>query len=273
MKKHHPDVASSSAPSADLFRDVMEAYGVLSVSESRANYDILRQKNPAAYAEVDEAEWAKETRFDLRDASGNVAIKTPAADSYAAERGAELAMQRKKFNANHLGMYRGGLPRPGKGPIRGNSLGNIGEFHQPKVHNMMENYHQDSKLVSSEDAVKFKAWMNSDKVDFNRSKPFYAAYHDKNFEFLRERMYWLGLLGVFFLIGYGSSKLTCEMDRWARNDRMMNIHDKPGHHYHNRGGVLIEKHFIGFEKYHKNLDSMMAWYVKAYPAVLGDQAK
>jgi hypothetical protein len=244
----------------------MEAYGVLSQSESRANYDIIRMKNPAAFAEVDEAEWAKESRFDLRDKSGNTAVKAPAADSYAAERMAELAMQRKKFNANHLGMYMGGLPRPGKGSIRGKALGHVGEFHQPHVHNFIENYHQDSKLVSSEDAVKFKAWMGSDKTDFNRSKPFYAAYHDKNFEFLTERMYWLGLLGVFMAIGYGSGKWTCETDRWARADRMTNIAEKPGHHYHNRGGVLIEKQFIGFEKYHKNLDGMMAWYAKAYPA-------
>ena len=73
-------------------------------------------------------------------------------------------------------------------------------------------------------------------------------------------MYWLGLLGVFMLLGYGSSKWQCESDRWARSDRMTNIADKPGHHYHNRGGILIEKQFVGFEKYHKNLDGMMAWY-------------
>ena len=119
----------------------MEAYGVLSQSESRANYDIIRMKNPAAFADVDEAECAKESRFDLRDKSGNTAVKAPAADSYAAERMAELAMQRKKFNANHLGMYMGGLPRPGKGSIRGKALGHVGEFHQPHVHNFIENYH------------------------------------------------------------------------------------------------------------------------------------
>ena len=48
---------------------------------------------------------------------------------------------------------------------------------------------------------------------------------------------------------------------------MQNIESLPGHHFHNRGGVLIQKGFIGFEKYHKNLDDMMAWYKKAYPAI------
>ena len=50
-KKYHPDVRSSEKgtehqPNADLFRDVVEAYQVLSQSNSRANYDLSRKKNP-----------------------------------------------------------------------------------------------------------------------------------------------------------------------------------------------------------------------------------
>jgi hypothetical protein len=37
--------------------------------------------------------------------------------------------------------------------------------------------------------------------------------------------------------------------RW---DRMENLKDKPAYHYSNRGGVLIEKQFVGFEKYFRN---------------------
>jgi hypothetical protein len=47
----------------------------------------------------------------------------------------------------------------------------------------------------------------------------------------------------------------------------------PGHHFHNRGGVLIEKKFQGFEKYHKNADEMMAWYARTYPAICGEAAE
>jgi len=43
----------------------------------------------------------------------------------------------------------------------------------------------------------------------------------------------------------------------------------PGHHFINRGGVLIQKKFVGFEKYYKNADEMMAWYYRAYPSILG----
>ena len=50
-KKHHPDVRSSADagdashdPDVEKFRDVVEAYQVLSVRESRAAFDISRKK-------------------------------------------------------------------------------------------------------------------------------------------------------------------------------------------------------------------------------------
>lgn len=39
----------------------------------------------------------------------------------------------------------------------------------------------------------------------------------------------------------------------------------PAHHFTNYGGVLIKKDFIGFEKYHKNNDELIAWYRRAFP--------
>jgi hypothetical protein len=54
VKLHHPDVAGSSQPDNDKFRDVMEAFGVLSVRESRVNYDLLRRKNPDNFRVISE---------------------------------------------------------------------------------------------------------------------------------------------------------------------------------------------------------------------------
>jgi molecular chaperone DnaJ len=54
VKQHHPDVAGSSQPDSDKFRDVMEAFGVLSVRESRVNYDLLKRKNPENFREISE---------------------------------------------------------------------------------------------------------------------------------------------------------------------------------------------------------------------------
>ena len=45
-------------------------------------------------------------------------------------------------------------------------------------------------------------------------------------------------------------KYEVESDRWRRTERMEDLKNLPGHHFHNRGGVLVKKEFVGFEKYH-----------------------
>ena len=140
----------------------MEAFSVLSVRESRVNFDLLKKKNPSRYEETSEEQFAKEHRVDLRDEAGNIPQKVKSPGSYAAERMAELKQQRALYNVNDLGYYRGGLPGKDRGTVRGSALGAPGEFHQPRVHNFLNNYHQDSSMVTSEDTVKFKAYMTSD---------------------------------------------------------------------------------------------------------------
>ena len=75
VKMHHPDVVGGEQPDAQKFRDVMEAFGVLSVRESRANFDLLKKKNPSKFEESSEEQFAKEHRVDLRDESGNTPSK------------------------------------------------------------------------------------------------------------------------------------------------------------------------------------------------------
>jgi len=49
-KRHHPDVRAADPtdhqPDIEKFRDIVEAYKVLSVPESRAAFDLNRKKNP-----------------------------------------------------------------------------------------------------------------------------------------------------------------------------------------------------------------------------------
>ena len=50
-KKYHPDVRAAEEgvthePDVEKFRDVVEAYQVLSVRESRTAFDYTRKKNP-----------------------------------------------------------------------------------------------------------------------------------------------------------------------------------------------------------------------------------
>ena len=243
----------------------MEAYGVLSVSESRANYDLMKRKNPDAYREISQAEFDRRYSVDKRDEAGNTPIASPKAGSYAETRLKELKEQRKKYNVDDFGYYRGGLPQKKKGPVRGNSLGRPGYFHQPSVHNFLNNYHADAKLVDSEDAVKFGAWMQSDKVDFQQTKPSHPMYYDRDLDFMKDRSFWLRmiLLSLFGLWVWG--KYGVERARWMRWERVEKIEDLPEHHFHNRGGVLVKKQFAGFEKIHKNKEEVVNWYRKAYP--------
>ena len=212
-KKFHPDVVGGSAPDADKFRDVMEAYAVLSVMSSRANYDILRKKDPESFREVDQREFDKMYNRDARDEMGNVPMSAPAPGSYAEERLAELKQQREQYNVNHIGLYRGGVPKKGRGPIRGNAIGRPGEFHSPKTHNFLNFYHPDAKIVNSEDAVKFKAFMVSDKDDFNLTRPSHPMYYDRNMDFMKDRSFWLSLLMTIFLGLYAVNRLEVEKAR------------------------------------------------------------
>ena len=82
-------------PDADKFRDVMESFSVLSVRESRVNYDLLKRKQPQDFVVQSEQNFNKDRRPDLRDAAGNTPFTAPSVESYAAERMAELAEQRK----------------------------------------------------------------------------------------------------------------------------------------------------------------------------------
>jgi curved DNA-binding protein CbpA len=118
-------------PNADLFREVVEAYQVLSVAQSRANYDLSRKKNPDLYKPMSAAEFDMTLRRDKRDRSGVIPKDKPARGSYAEDRLNQLKKDREQYSVNQLGYYKGGLPNKGKGPIRGKALGNPGEFHSP----------------------------------------------------------------------------------------------------------------------------------------------
>jgi len=133
------------------------------------------------------------------------------------------------------------------------------------MHNFLEYYHPDAKTVTSEDSVKFKAYMNSDKSEFNRSRPVHPMYYDRDFDFMKDRNYWLMfILGSMFVM-YLNRRYQVENDRWVMWERKQNIQDLPAHQYHNHGGVLVKKQFVGFEKYHRNLNDMMDWYKKSSP--------
>jgi DnaJ-class molecular chaperone len=74
-KRHHPDVQGDSSdhvPDIEKFRDIVEAYSVLSVKESRATFDLSRRKNPKKYEQMSEEQFNMNNRRDLRNSDGNI---------------------------------------------------------------------------------------------------------------------------------------------------------------------------------------------------------
>ena len=121
-------------------------------------------------------------------------------------------------------------------------------------------------MVTSEDAVKFKAYMSADQVDFNMSRPIHPMHYDKDFNFMKDRNYWLSLFCLMLAGFFLKARWAVGRDRWHMWNRKGGIENIPAHHVHNRGGVLIKKQFAGFEKYHKNHNELMTWVTKSYPA-------
>jgi len=204
-------------------------------------------------------------RRDKRDKTGMVPKGKPVRGSYAEDRLNQLKKDREQYNVNYLGYYSGGLPTKNRGPIRGKAIGNVGEFHSPQIHNYLNYNHQDTSFLTAEDAIKFKHWQGSDIVDHQRSRPYYPMHYDRNMDFMRDRSFWLGFIVLSIGAIYASYKYVYEVNRWRMWTRREHIQELPAHHFINRGGVLLEKEFVGFEKYHTNDKSLMDWYRSAYP--------
>ena len=89
------DKTNDHVPDANMFRDVVEAYQVLSVRESRVTYDLSRKKNPDKYKPLSEYQFAMEHRRDKRDKSGMIPKEKPDRGSYAEDRLNQLKKDRE----------------------------------------------------------------------------------------------------------------------------------------------------------------------------------
>jgi hypothetical protein len=84
----------------------------------------------------------------LRDKSASITKPKPERGSYAEERLNQLKKERDKYNVNHLGYYKGGLPQPDRGAMRGKAANDAGVFHEPIWHNYANYYGQESAQVT-----------------------------------------------------------------------------------------------------------------------------
>jgi len=164
----------------------------------------------------------------------------------------ELQKERAKYNVNDLGFYNGGVPRQYRGGVRADAIGEVGHFHSPQIHNSLNFNHPDSHRVTQEDALKFKHFMGTDKADFLRTKPAYPMFYDNDHNYRKDRDFWLKLMLGMAALNYGVQRYYVERDRKRMTARLNGYKDMPGHWFNNRGGVVVLKDFVGFEKYYKN---------------------
>lgn len=138
-----------------------------------------------------------------------------------------------------MGFYNGGVPRANRGSVRGESLGRPGNFHSPGMHNFINNQHPDSHRVTQEEATKFKHFMGTDKADFLRTMPAAPMYYDSNFNYMKDRDFWLKFLFGIAAVSYGIKRYNLESDRHQMAQRMEGFKGMPGHHFTNKGGVVV----------------------------------
>ena len=80
--------------------------------------------------------------------------------------------------------------------------------------------------------------------------PGFPMYYDTDFNYAKDRDYWLKLILGMAAVSYGYKKWQVECDRARMTARMEGYKGMPGHHFNNRGGIVVLKDFTGFEKYY-----------------------
>jgi hypothetical protein len=170
-KRYHPDVNVGvnveHEPNTDKFRDIAEAYAVLSNKTLRLDYDLRMRYNPDIIYNSEKMKNMEENQ-PQRDQTGNVVKPGPLKGSYAEYRLEKLKEWRQKFNVDDFGAYKGGVPRKNNGGKRGNAWGVPGDFHNPWYHN--EQVHDTPHArphVTKHESNEHKAYMNGKLSLFN----------------------------------------------------------------------------------------------------------
>lgn len=157
---YHPDLNTSrlNESGEDIskkFAEISEAYAVLSDLALRVNYDATNKLNPDVL------------RAEIKQARST---PTPVQQgSYAEYFKGEMKRNRKEFNVDAFGTYKGGLPKQHGGRVRGEALDIPGRIHNPQVHKDLYDASDAELQVDQGVATEFKNFKNLDKK--LRTKP------------------------------------------------------------------------------------------------------
>eukprot|EP00824_Muranothrix_gubernata_P019131 TRINITY_DN3868_c0_g1_i1.p1 TRINITY_DN3868_c0_g1~~TRINITY_DN3868_c0_g1_i1.p1 ORF type:complete len:303 (+),score=53.67 TRINITY_DN3868_c0_g1_i1:31-939(+) len=162
-KKYHPDVniaGSEYEPNLDKFREVAEAYSVLSTYDTKLAYDKEKKKSPDAVFKTATDKIVRE-----RDPkTGQPIVDEPTPGSYKDIRLRELRKERETWGLDYLGGVKGGLPKKDGGMKRGIGAGAVGEFLNECVINEKRLEQPDDHSVTPREQKYFHDWTLEDKV-------------------------------------------------------------------------------------------------------------
>ena len=166
-KKYHPDVNTldTKVNDGNKFREISEAYAILSVRETRLQYDERRIKELNPQLPPEKANSIK----GERDKTGHVYQK-PKDGTFASVRLKELQKERDKYNVNYYGFYQGGVPVENNGSIRGNSLNEPYSPHDPHMHNMAnDSIGKYTQVVDAREAAYTTEFFYADRANYHEA--------------------------------------------------------------------------------------------------------
>lgn len=189
VKKYHPDVAGPSA-SEEKFREVTEAYTVLSNLETRVKYDLLTTNEVAKVLNAKKEGVAPATTNFAPHEHGYQRLK-------------ELAEERKKFNLDKYYRFRGGVPRANTGGVRGTAEGRPGVRAQTSQLNSRLKgvawLSPQADYVDQFAAEQFKTMKRTDEDLLTKKTPYLPVEMDYEFhkggQTKKALLFWLGFWG------------------------------------------------------------------------------
>lgn len=214
-KKYHPDVGGRTA-SEEKFRQVTEAYTVLSNVETRIKYDLLTTSEVAKVMDG-KKEGIKATTF--------------APHEHGYQRLKELAEERKKYNLDKFYRYRGGVPQKGKGDIRVGAHASPGTRAEVHVINEFEKGNRvvspQTEIVDHFQAEIFKQGKHTDSDTLTKRSPYLPLELDYEFHkgtiLKRNITFWMGVFGFIFGVYF-----LDEVPKWQNRLKIKELLERKG---------------------------------------------
>lgn len=265
-KKYHPDVNSKQDTSENTvlkmekFRDIAEAYAVLSNGYSKQKYDTTYAPNPSAVYNASKMQAMNESA-QQRDYSGNTPKAPYEHGSYADFKMMKHKEWQKTFNFDHLGNFKGGVPQPNKGKTRGSSLGVPGDAYDAYHHNEEFVDNPIIKPIENLQSITHKHFNAERKIQNQRFRPYFNIQERKSDEqyFQSDEYRNTMRFPLFLMISLLGFFLT---KRILHDNNYINLKDHienlKAHEVEVRGPLLLEAHkfketkkFLTRKEYHK----------------------